>query len=82
MWKWNAGAVLVQDDTRLGAGEAKLAMIHQLTRTDCQIFSLQSEGELKLEAGESKVLKVVTQVVELQRKWMGQKISQGEETHL
>ncbi|MFD1407710.1 recombinase family protein [Kroppenstedtia eburnea] len=70
-------AVLVQDDSRLGRGDAKLAIIHQLTRADCKIYSLQSGGELELEAGESTVLDIMARVEELQRRWMRQKISWG-----
>ncbi|PTX55065.1 DNA invertase Pin-like site-specific DNA recombinase [Melghirimyces profundicolus] len=72
-----AEAVLVQDDTRLGRGEAKLAVVHQLSRSGSRIYSLQSGGELELEAGESTVLHIMAKVEELQRKWMRQKISWG-----
>ncbi|SDC14560.1 Site-specific DNA recombinase [Melghirimyces thermohalophilus] len=72
-----AEVILVQDDTRLGRGEAKLAVIHQLSRCGATIFSLQSGGELELEAGESTVLAIMAKVEELQRKWMSQKISWG-----
>ncbi|GGE12167.1 resolvase homolog YneB [Marinithermofilum abyssi] len=72
-----ADTVLIQDDTRLGRGETKLAIIHQLYRMGCRIFSLQHEGELELEAGESTVLHIIAKVEELQRKLMRQKISWG-----
>ncbi|EGK13793.1 resolvase family site-specific recombinase [Desmospora sp. 8437] len=70
-------AVLVQDDSRLGRGDAKLAIIHQLTRADCKIYSLQSGGELELEAGESTVLDIMARVEELQRRWMSKKFPGG-----
>lgn len=70
-------AVLVQDDTRLGRGEAKLAVIHQLFRNQCRIFSYQQGGELELDTGESTVLHIIAKVEELQRKMMNQKISWG-----
>ncbi|MFD1423848.1 recombinase family protein [Laceyella tengchongensis] len=70
-------AVLIQDDTRLGRGEAKLAIIHQLHRSGCTIYSLQQRGELELDAGESTVLSIIAKVEELQRKMMNQKISWG-----
>lgn len=72
-----AEIVLVQDDTRLGRGEAKLAIIHQLHRLSCRIFSKQHQGELELDAGESTVLHIIAKVEELQRKMMNQKISWG-----
>lgn len=70
-------AILVQDDTRLGRGEAKLAVIHQLQRYGCRIFSFQQQNELELDAGESTVLHIISKVEELQRKMMNQKISWG-----
>ncbi|MFC4077988.1 YneB family resolvase-like protein [Salinithrix halophila] len=73
----DADTVLVQDDTRLGRGEAKLAVIHQLHRLGCRIMSRQTGGELELEAGESTILHIMAKVEELQRKWMSQKISWG-----
>lgn len=70
-------AVLVQDDTRLGRGEAKLAVIHQLHRHQCRIFSFQQQGELELDAGESTVLHIISKIEEFQRKMLNQKISWG-----
>ncbi|MBA4603618.1 YneB family resolvase-like protein [Thermoactinomyces mirandus] len=70
-------AVIIQDDTRLGRGEAKLAIIHQLARSGCRIYSRQNQGELELDAGESTVLSIIAKVEELQRKMMNQKISWG-----
>lgn len=69
--------ILVQDETRLGRGEAKLAVIHQLQRYNCRIFSFQQQGELELDAGESTVLHIISKIEELQRKMMNQKISWG-----
>lgn len=69
--------VLVQDDTRLGRGEAKLAVIHQLHRLQCRIFSFQQQGELELDAGESTVLQIISKIEEFQRKMTNQKISWG-----
>jgi DNA invertase Pin-like site-specific DNA recombinase len=70
-------AILVQDDTRLGRGEAKLAIIHQLQRAGCRIYCKLHGGELELDAGESTVLHIIAKVEELQRKMMNQKISWG-----
>lgn len=69
--------VLIQDDTRIGRGEAKLAIIHQLNRLGCKLFSYQHQGELELDAGESTVLHIIAKVEELQRRMMNQKISWG-----
>jgi DNA invertase Pin-like site-specific DNA recombinase len=77
MKKKTVGAILVQDDTRLGRGEAKLAVIHQLHRVGCRIYCKINGGELALDAGESTVLHIISKVEELQRKMMNQKISWG-----
>ncbi|SDY53509.1 recombinase family protein [Thermoactinomyces sp. DSM 45892] len=69
--------LFIQDDTRLGRGEAKLAVIHQLCKLGCKIYSFQQKKELELEAGESTVLHIIAKVEELQRKMMNQKISWG-----
>lgn len=69
--------IFIQDDTRLGRGEAKLAVIHQLCKLGCKIYSFQQKKELELEAGESTVLHIIAKVEELQRKMMNQKISWG-----
>lgn len=72
-----ATKLFVQDDTRLGRGEAKLALIHQISKLGCQIFSFQQRKELELDAGESTVLHIIAKVEELQRRMMNQKISWG-----
>jgi DNA invertase Pin-like site-specific DNA recombinase len=77
MKKSKVDAILVQDDTRLGRGEAKLAVIHQLHRAGCRIYCKLHGGELALDAGESTVLHIISKVEELQRKMMNQKISWG-----
>jgi DNA invertase Pin-like site-specific DNA recombinase len=69
--------ILVQDDTRLGRGEAKLAILHQLYRHSCRIYSFQQQGELELDAGDSMVLSIVARVEEFTRRMMNQKISWG-----
>lgn len=61
----------------MAGGEAKLAIIHQLDRSGCLIYSRQNQGELELDAGESTVLSIIAKVEELQRKMMNQKISWG-----
>lgn len=77
MKKEKVDAILVQDDTRLGRGEAKLAVIHQLHRSGCRIYCKLHGGELAIDAGESTVLHIISKVEELQRKMMNQKISWG-----
>lgn len=72
-----ASVLLIQDDTRLGRGEAKLALVHQIGKLGCRIFSYQQRKELELDAGESTVLHIIAKVEELQRKMMNQKISWG-----
>lgn len=43
-----AEVLLVQDDTRLGRGHAKIALIHQLKKMNVAVYSLRDDGEPQL----------------------------------
>ncbi|SMO57106.1 YneB family resolvase-like protein [Melghirimyces algeriensis] len=70
-------AVLVPNDTCLGKGEAKLAVIHQLFQSGCDIYSFQSGGKLELRADEWTMLSLLSKSDELRKNWKRYKISQG-----
>ncbi|WP_435521085.1 YneB family resolvase-like protein [Alkalihalophilus pseudofirmus] len=72
-----AQSVLVQDDTRLGRGHAKMAILHQLRKDDITIYTIQDEGELRLSEADSMVLDIVSIVEEYQRKLHNLKIKRG-----
>ena len=70
-------AVLIQDETRIGRGDAKLAFIRYILKEGCKIYSLSHNGELELSEGDSMVLKIVSTVEEFQRKIHNKKISRS-----
>ncbi|MDV2885173.1 recombinase family protein [Alkalihalophilus pseudofirmus] len=72
-----AQSVLVQDDTRLGRGHAKMAILHQLRKDNITIYTIQDEGELRLSEADSMVLDIVSIVEEYQRKLHNLKIKRG-----
>ncbi|QGH34640.1 recombinase family protein [Gracilibacillus salitolerans] len=73
----NADTLLVQDETRLGRGNTKIALLHQLNRLDVNIYTLSHNGELQLSEGDSMVLQIVSIVEEYQRKLHNAKIKRG-----
>ncbi|RFU70313.1 recombinase family protein [Peribacillus saganii] len=73
----DADAVLVQDETRLGRGNAKIALFHVILKENAKIFSLAHEGELELSDSDSMVLQIVGVVEEYHRKLHNIKIKRG-----
>ncbi|QKS71348.1 recombinase family protein [Paenalkalicoccus suaedae] len=69
--------ILVQDETRLGRGNARIALIHEFKKLGCHIYSLQDSGELQLSETDSMVLDIVAIVEEYQRKLQNAKIRRG-----
>ncbi|MDX8047037.1 recombinase family protein [Gracilibacillus sp. S3-1-1] len=72
-----ADTLLVQDETRLGRGNTKIALLHQLNRLGISIYTLSHNGELHLSEGDSMVLQIVSIVEEYQRKLHNAKIRRG-----
>lgn len=70
-------ALLIQDETRLGRGNARIALVHQLQKLGCAIYSLQDDGELRMSETDSMVLDIVAIVEEYQRKLHNAKIKRG-----
>ncbi|WP_046174911.1 YneB family resolvase-like protein [Domibacillus indicus] len=70
-------AVLIQDETRIGRGNAKIALIHCLYKEDVSVFSIADDGELRLSESDSMVLQIVSMVEEYQRKIHNLKIKRG-----
>jgi DNA invertase Pin-like site-specific DNA recombinase len=73
----NIQAVLIQDETRLGRGNAKIALLHCILKENVQLFSISHNGELQLSESDSMVLKIVSMVEEYQRKLHNIKIKRG-----
>lgn len=72
-----ADCLLVQDDSRLGRGNAKLALLYQVQKYEGQVYSLAEQGPLGLTELEQMVLQVLGVVEEYQRRLINRKISRG-----
>ncbi|MFC0470801.1 recombinase family protein [Halalkalibacter kiskunsagensis] len=70
-------ALLIQDDTRLGRGHAKIALLHQLRKLNVQLLTIQDHGDLTLSEADEMVLEIVSIVEEFQRKLHNSKIRRG-----
>ncbi|MFP7296210.1 recombinase family protein [Neobacillus niacini] len=70
-------AVLIQDETRLGRGNAKIALLHVMMKEGAKLYSISHNGELQLSESDSMVLKIVGMVEEYQRKLHNIKIKRG-----
>ncbi|MGG4419510.1 recombinase family protein [Bacillus subtilis] len=75
----NAGidVILVQDETRLGRGNAKIALLHCIYREGVKVYTTAYRGELELSEADSMVLEIVSIVEEYQRKIHNMKIRRG-----
>jgi DNA invertase Pin-like site-specific DNA recombinase len=70
-------AVLIQDETRLGRGNAKIALLHCILKEGVKLYCISHNGELQLSESDSMVLKIVGMVEEYQRKLHNIKIKRG-----
>jgi DNA invertase Pin-like site-specific DNA recombinase len=70
-------AVLIQDETRLGRGNAKIALLHFILKEEVKLYSISHNGELQLSESDSMVLNIVSMVEEYQRKLHNIKIKRG-----
>ncbi|MGG3466753.1 recombinase family protein [Neobacillus pocheonensis] len=70
-------ALLIQDETRLGRGNAKIALLHCILKEGIKLYSISHNGELQLSESDSMVLKIVSMVEEYQRKLHNVKIKRG-----
>ncbi|MFC7060318.1 YneB family resolvase-like protein [Halobacillus seohaensis] len=75
--KGEADLLLVQDETRLGRGNTKIALYHQLYKLNVRVFSLTDDGEIRMSESDSMVLQIVGVVEEYQRKIHNMKIKRG-----
>lgn len=72
-----ADAILIQDETRIGRGNAKIAILHCIMKENAKIFTIAHNGELQLSDSDSMVLQIVGMVEEYQRKLHNVKIKRG-----
>lgn len=69
--------ILIQDETRLGRGNAKIAILHCILKEGVKLYSISHNGELELSDSDSMVLNIVGMVEEYQRKLHNIKIKRG-----
>lgn len=72
-----ADTLLIQDETRLGRGNAKIALFHLILKDGITIYSLSQNGELELSDSDNMVIQIVGIVEEYQRKLHNLKIKRG-----
>jgi DNA invertase Pin-like site-specific DNA recombinase len=69
--------LLIQDETRLGRGNAKIALLHCIRKESVIIYSVSHQGELQLSETDGMVLQIVGIVEEYQRRLHNAKIKRG-----
>lgn len=72
-----ADCLLIQDETRLGRGNTKIALFHQLQKTSTTIYTAIQNGQLEITESDSMVLQIVGIVEEYQRVIHNLKIKRG-----
>lgn len=70
-------SILIQDETRLGRGNARIAILHCILKENIKLYSISSSGELTLSEADTMVLQIVSIVEEYQRKIHNLKIKRG-----
>ncbi|SNZ10050.1 Site-specific DNA recombinase [Terribacillus aidingensis] len=72
-----ADCLLIQDETRLGRGNTKIALFHHLQKLEVRVYTLNQQGEFQLSESDDMVLRIVGIVEEYQRKIHNMKIKRG-----
>jgi DNA invertase Pin-like site-specific DNA recombinase len=70
-------AVFIQDETRLGRGHARIALLHVMKKHDVDVFTLSDQGPISLNDMDDMVLEILAIVEEYQRKIHNAKIKRG-----
>lgn len=73
----NINTLFVQDETRLGRGHARIAILHLLTKHDVSVYSYNDAGLISLNEMDSMMLSILAIVEEYQRKLHNAKIKRG-----
>ena len=73
----NISALFVQDETRLGRGNARMAVLHLLQKNNITVYSLNEAGPLSLNEMDTMLLEILAIVEEYQRKLHNAKIRRG-----
>ncbi len=70
-------AVFVQDETRLGRGHARIALLHVMKKHEVDVYTLSDHGPIALNDMDDMVLEILAIVEEYQRKIHNAKIKRG-----
>lgn len=70
-------AVLVQDETRLGRGNARVAILHVISKSGASVVSRHTNGLIELNEMDTMLLEILAIVEEYQRKLHNAKIRRG-----
>ncbi|KXH80065.1 recombinase family protein [Sporosarcina sp. HYO08] len=70
-------AVLIQDETRLGRGHARVAVLHLLMKAGIEVYSKSDNGAIPLNEMDTMLLEILAIVEEFQRKIHNAKIKRG-----
>ena len=72
-----ANAIVVQDETRIGRGSSKIAILHQVKKWNGHVISLATDGPLDISEMEGMVLEILALVEDYQRRLTNSKIKRG-----
>ncbi|PIC65552.1 resolvase [Sporosarcina sp. P13] len=75
--KGDIDAVFIQDETRLGRGNARVAILHVIAKSDTTVISNHSNGTIELNEMDTMLLEILAIVEEYQRKLHNAKIRRG-----
>ena len=70
-------ALFVQDETRLGRGNARMAVLHLIQKYEATVYSLNDAGPLALNEMDTMLLEILAIVEEYQRRMHNAKIRRG-----
>ncbi|WP_369414134.1 YneB family resolvase-like protein [Halanaerobium polyolivorans] len=72
-----AELLLIQDSSRLGRGNAKMALIHQITKMEAEIHTLADKGAIALNDLEKMILEILSVVENYQQELRNKNISRA-----
>ena len=72
-----ADIVLIQDSSRLGRGNAKMALIHQIEKLGAEIHTLADKGRIALNDLEKMILEILSVVESYQQQLRNKNISRA-----
>lgn len=70
-------AIIIQDSTRLGRGNAKMALIHQIQKLGGKIITIEDNGIIALNDLEKMILEILAVVEKYQQRLTNKRISRG-----